>query len=451
MTVGNDLKLIIAFALPLFAGNVFQQLYNMVDTWTVGNYVSNEAFSAVGTVAPIINTFISVFTGFSTGSSVVISHYYGAKNYEKVHDAVHTAITLAGLIAVFLTVVGILMVPTMLRLTKTPAEVFPESRAYLTIYFAGVAGLLFYNMSAGILRAVGDSRRPFYYLVTSALINTALDLLFVIRFHLGVRGVAFATIIAQAISAMLALGTLLRTDICVKLRPQDLKIHTDMLGKIVRTGLPAAVQMGITSFSNVFVQSYINQFGRFCMGGWTAYHKVDQLIMLPMQSIGMAVSTFVGQNLGCGQTERARKGVRTAVMMSIVVTVSLSALVIFFAPQLVRFFIDTPETVTYGTLFLRRLTPFYGICCINQVLTQALRGAGNSKTPMVFILFSYVLFRQIYLFITSNFISNTLLPLAMAYPAGWIVCSILMFWYYRTHDLNRTSLVSASERRTGSR
>ncbi len=447
MTTGNEFRLLLAFALPLLAGNIFQQLYNVVDTWVVGNFVSDEAFSAVGTVAPIINMFISTFVGFSNGGGVVISQYYGAKNYEKVHDAVHTMIAMAIILAAVLSALGFLMVPTMLRLIKTPADVFPESLMYLRIYFAGVSGLLFYNMSAGILRAVGDSGRPVTFLVASAIINATLDLVFVLVFKMGVEGVALATIIAQGVSATMGITTLARTSTCVKLRLRDLKIHSDLLKKIVRVGIPAAIQMSITSFSNVFVMGYINQFGKYAMGGWTAYHKVDMIIVQPMQSLGIATSTFVGQNIGCGQEERARSGVRKALTLAIGITLSLSALVAVFAPALTAFFNDEPEVVRYGTLFMRWLTPLYFLFCINQVLGSALRGAGNSKATMVIMLFAFVAFRQTYMFVVSNFISNTVLPLAMGYPAGWFVCSLLTFLYYRSHGLKKSSIVAQNERR----
>ena len=253
MTQGSILQHIINFAFPLLIGNIFQQLYNTVDTWVVGNYVSNEAFSAVGTVGPIINMLIGFFTGLSSGAGVVISQYYGAKRFDKVHDAVHTSIVMTLLLGVVFTAVGILMIPPMLNLMKTPAEVFPESSAYLTIYFAGVLGLMLYNMGSGILRAVGDSKRPFYFLVVSAVLNTILDLVFVLVFNMGVRGVAWATIIAQFVSAILILITLMRTEICIKLILRDLKMDWEMLKKVVRVGIPAAIQMAVTSFSNIFV------------------------------------------------------------------------------------------------------------------------------------------------------------------------------------------------------
>ena len=441
MTEGSIFRHLISFALPLLIGNLFQQLYNTVDTWVVGNYVSNEAFSAVGTVAPIINMLIGFFLGLSSGAGVVISQYYGAKRYDKVQDTVHTSIVLTLVLGVLFTAIGILMTPFMLRFMKTPQEVFPESSAYLTVYFSGVLGLMLYNMGSGILRAVGDSRRPFYFLVISAVLNIALDLVFVLAFRMGVRGVAYATIIAQGISAILVLGTLMRSDSCVKLRLRSLKIHWDMLGKIFKIGVPAAIQMAITSFSNVFVQSYINHFGADCMSGWTAYGKIDQLLFLPMQSLALASTTFVGQNLGRNQVERAKAGVRTALAMAAVSTVAAMVPVILFAPQLVSFFNRNPEVIGYGTLLLRWISPFYVLCCVNQVYSGALRGAGNSRAPMIIMLCSFVAFRQIYLFVTANFISNTILPIALGYPAGWFVCSALTLLYYSRVKLSKSRIV----------
>lgn len=440
MTQGSVFRHLLLFSLPLLAGNVFQQLYNTVDTWVVGNYVSDAAFSAVGTVSPIINMLIGAFMGLSSGAGVVISQYYGAKKYDKVQDAVHTSIALTLVMTVLMTLIGIGMTPTMLHFMKTPDVVFGESRKYLTIYFAGMAGLLFYNMGAAILRAVGDSKRPFYYLVVAAVINTVLDLVFVLVFGMGVEGVAYATIIAQGISALLTLVTLMRTSSCVHLDVRKVRMHGRILKQMIYVGIPAALQMAITAFSNVFVQSYINQFGQDCMGGWTAYAKIDQLLFLPMQSLALAVTTFVGQNLGIGQEERAKKGGRTSFCMALAVTVVLSFCVILTAPALVAFFNDTPSVISYGTLFLRHLSPFYLLCCANQIYSAALRGAGNSRTPMLLMLISFVLFRQCYLYVVSNFISNTILPLAMGYPAGWLLCSILTLTYYRRAKLSKSAL-----------
>ncbi|MBR5444539.1 MAG: MATE family efflux transporter [Clostridia bacterium] len=441
MTEGPIIGHLIRFAMPLLIGNIFQQLYNTVDSWVVGNYVSKDAFAAVGTVGPIINMLIGFFLGLSSGAGVVISQYYGAKQHDKVSETVHTSIVMTLVMGVLFTFVGIWMTPFMLQFMKTPPSVMPESTAYLTIYFAGVIGLMIYNIGSGILRAIGDSQRPFYFLVVSALLNTVLDLVFVLAFDMGVRGVALATVIAQGVSAFLVLLTLVRSDTCVKLSLQKLKFHWDIFVKIVRVGIPAAIQMMITSFSNIFVQSYINFFGENCMAGWTAYGKIDQLIFMPMQSLALASTTFVGQNLGIGQVDRAKKGVRSALNISFAATVIVMIPVILAAPHLVRFFNSDPAVIEFGTLFLRYITPFYILCCVNQVYSGALRGAGNSKIPMIIMLASFVCFRQIYLFIMANFISNTVLPITMGYPAGWLVCSALTFIYYHKVPLDKVKLI----------
>ena len=440
MTQGNIVRHLIIFALPLLAGNVFQQMYNMVDTWVVGRYVSNEAYAAVGTNGPIINLLIGFFMGLSSGAGVVISQYYGAKRYEDVSRTVHTAITMTLILAVLFTGLGLFLTPYLLNFMNTPANVLPESTTYLRIIFSGIGGLMIYNIGSGILRAVGDSQRPFYFLVVCAVMNTVLDLLFVLVFRMGVAGVALATITSQAVSAVLVVITLLRTAECIKVRLKSLGIHFDMLKKIFRVGIPAAIQMAITSFSNIFVQSYINFFGDNCMSGWTTYAKVDQLLFLPMQSIALASTTFVGQNLGSNQVERAKKGVTRALLLAVTSTLILMVPVLIFAPQIVAFFNSKPEVVEYGSMLLRWMTPFYVLCCFNQIYSGALRGAGNSKAPMIIMLSSFVVFRQIYLFIMSR-ICNEILPIAMSYPAGWLLCSTLTLIYYHKVQLGKTRLV----------
>lgn len=444
MTTGNITRHIISFALPLLIGNIFQQLYNTVDTWVVGKFVSNEAYAAVGTVGPIINMLIGFFMGLSSGAGVVISQYYGAKRFAEVEKTVHTAIAMTLILGIAFTGLGLFMTPYMLTLMKTPENVLPESTAYLTIYFSGILGLMLYNIGAGILRAVGDSKRPFYYLVVCAVMNTVLDLVFVIQFKMGVKGVALATILSQATSAILVMITLLRTDECIRLRLKKLRLHWEMLEKIFRVGIPAAIQMAITAFSNIFVQSYINFFGDNCMSGWTTYAKVDQLLFLPMQSIALASTTFVGQNLGCNQVERAREGVRKALIISLISTVVLMVPVLIFSPEIVAFFNNKEEVVQYGSMLLRWLSPFYVLCCFNQIYSGALRGAGNSKAPMIFMLASFVAFRQIYLFAMSN-IWNEIIPIAMSYPAGWLLCSILTGVYYHKVRLGKSRLVEDVE------
>ncbi len=436
MTQGSVVGHLVRFAVPLLLGNLFQQLYNTVDLWVVGKFVSNEAYSAVGTVTPIIIMLIGFFMGLASGAGVVISQYYGAKKYNQVRQTVHTSIVMTLVLGAVLSVAGILIIPYMLKLMNTAPEAVPEATTYLTIYFAGAMGLLLYNMGSGILRAVGDSKRPFYFLVVSALLNIALDLLFVIGFGMKVEGVAYATILSQGVSAALILLVLARSnEDCVRLRWKELRVDRRILRQIIRIGVPSALQMAITSFSNVFVQSYINYFGLDCMSGWTTYSKLDQFIILPVQSLGLAATTFVGQNLGTDQVERAKRGTRDAFLLSVGITVVISSAAIALAPQLVAFFNDKPEVVAYGSLFLRYMCPCYVLICVNQVYSGSLRGAGISQPPTYIMLASFVVFRQIYLYIMANFISNTILPIAMGYPAGWLVCSVLTLIYYSHVDL----------------
>lgn len=442
MTEGNIFNHILVFALPLLIGNLFQQFYNTVDTWVIGNYVENDAaYAAVGSVGPIINMIIGLFVGFSSGAGVVISQYYGAKRYDKVQNAVHTSACITLIMGVVMTALGILLVPYMLDFMNTPDSVIPEATTYLTIYFGGVVGLMIYNIGSGILRAVGDSTRPFAFLVVSALVNIVLDLLFVIKFRMGVAGVAYATVIAQATSALLVVITLLRSNNCIKLVPNKIKIDKETFFKIIKIGFPSAIQLSLTSFSNVFVQSYINYFGEDCMSGWTSYSKIDQFIFLPMQSLAIASTTFVGQNLGCGNVDRAKRGVRIAIIMALTATVTIMIPVMAFADKFVYFFNKNPEVIRYGVMLLRSITPFYLLCCFNQILAGALRGSGNSRAPMIIMLTSFVAFRQVYMFVMSNFICNEIIPIAMGYPAGWLLSATLSFIYYKKTDLKKRVVI----------
>ena len=431
MTEGNIAKHLITFALPLIFGNLFQMLYNMVDTWVVGNYVSDTAFSAVGTLASVTNLMIGFFTGLAGGVGVIISQHFGAGNNERVKRAVHTAATLTLILCVVFTALGLILVKPFMVILKMPSEVEPEAVSYLSVWFTGISSLMIYNMGSGIMRAVGDSRRPFYFLVVSAIINTVLDLLLVLVFDMGVVGVALATVIAQTVSALMVIITLMTANSAVRFQPKAMCLDRELLGKIIRIGIPTALQMSITSFSNIFVQSYINFFGKECMGGWTAYSKIDQIVLLPMQSISLATTTFVGQNLGKRQTERADRGVNVGLMMSLASNVALILPIMLFAGFFVSIFNSSPEIIEYGTMFLHWLTPFYLTWCINQSYSGALRGSGNTTVPMIIMLSSFVVFRQVYLFVVSNFISNTILLIAMAFPAGWVLSSILTFVYYK--------------------
>ena len=431
MTQGVIWKHLLAFALPLMIGNLFQQLYNTVDSIVVGQFVSKQALAAVGSTTSIINMLVGFFSGVSVGAGVVISQRFGAKDPEGVHKAVHTTISLTLIIGAIGTVVGIFLAPVMLTLMKTPQDVFVEAKAYLQIYFGGISGLMLYNMGSGILRAVGDSRRPLYFLVFSSCVNIVLDLVFVLVFQMGVKGVALATIIAQFSSAALIYITLYRTHDVHRFQPSKLRIYPEMVKNIIRVGLPSGLQQALTSFSNVFVQSYINSFGTNCVAGWSCYHRIDQFILLPMQSISMASTTFVGQNMGNRNLERAEKGIRTAVTLSLLVTGVLITLVWIFCVPLIKIFNADPAVLEYGRTFIRIISPFYLIICFNQIYAGALRGAGDAKTPMIIMLFSFVFFRQMYLAIGTQFPAlNNPWFVGLGYPAGWAMCSALQLLYF---------------------
>jgi putative MATE family efflux protein len=440
MTQGNILGHIVRFALPLLLGNLFQQLYNMVDTWVVGNYVSNEAYSAVGSVGWISSCLISFFTGLATGAGVVIGQYYGAGQKDKVQQAVHTAIAMTLGLGVFFTGLGLVSIPFMLDVMNMPASVRPEATTYLTIYFSGVMGLMLYNMCAGILRAVGDSQRPFYFLVVCAVLNTVLDLLFVLVFDMGVAGVAIATILSQSVSAALVIITLIRSDNCIKLRLKKIRIHWDIMKKVFNVGFPTALQLSITSFGNVFVQSYINFFGPDCMSAWTTYNKVDQLITLPTQSFSVAVTTLVSQNLGAGKMERVRHGVKTGMIIALGSAAVLMIPVIVFAPNLATFFNGKAEVVEIASMFLRLLTPGYLIWCVYTIYVGALRGMGNTKIPTIIGLTSFVAFRQVYSFAMSK-ICNQIIPMALSYPLAWLIAAVAITIYYQKVKNRKSTLV----------
>ena len=436
MTEGNIWLHLIRFAVPMAIGLLFQQLYNTVDTLVVGRFVGKEAQAAVGSTGPIINTLVGFCAGLATGASVVISQRYGAHDDEGLSKAVHTTVALTILLSVIATGIGQLIIAPMLRFMQTPEDVFADSGTYLSIYFAGISGMLFYNLGSGVLRAVGDSRRPLFFLILSALLNTALDLLFVLAFGMKVDGVALATVLANVLSAMLILLTLSREKSNYGIRWRKVRIDRNSLKQILRIGLPSSVQSAITAFSNVFVQSYINYFGSACMAGYGVYGKIDAFALIPVQSISMASTTFVGQNWGAKQPGRARKGVRTATLMSLISTAVLGLLVYVLARPLMTLFSPEEDVIEYGIRFIRIVTPFYLAICFNQIYAGALRGVGDATMPTVIMLISFVAFRQVYLAVTRA-LDAGFIAVALAYPVGWILCSTLLVIRYSRSVLVR--------------
>ncbi len=443
MTEGTILRQLIAFALPLMLGNVFQMLYNTVDSVIVGNFVSKQALAAIGSTTMIVNLFVFFFNGFSIGAGVVIGQYFGARDMEKLHDAIETTMAATFILSLLFSLLSFVIVDPLLRMMSTPEDVFHDASVYLRIYLGGIAGLLIFNMGSGVLRAVGDSTRPLYFLIFTSLLNIALDLFLVLVLKMGVAGAAVATIVSQFLSAALILVLLSRTRDIYRLEWRELCIRWPILRRVFAIGLPAAVQSVITALSNVFVQGYINVFGSDVMAGWSSYNKLDQFIMLPMQSMAMSATTFVSQNVGAGNDRRSDRGTVAALGLTCAVTGSIIALLVAFAPGAVRLFSPDEAVIRYGVLFIRTNVIFLLFNCINHVLAGALRGRGDSRGPMIIMLASFVALRQIYLFVVTHYFANTPRIVGIGYPVGWVSCCAAELLYFA---LKRRKRLAAEEK-----
>ncbi len=430
MTEGSIVRQLILFSIPLLIGNLFQQLYNTVDSIIVGNYVGSEALAAVGTSTPLVNLLIGFFMGVAAGAGVIISRYFGARKKEELTLAVHTFAAFTIIFGVLMTVIGIALSPFFLRLIQTPENIFSDADAYLRIYFAGILFTMIYNSGSGILRAVGDSKRPLIFLIVSSVINVVLDLVFVINFDMGTAGVAWATLIATAVSSILVVIVLLQSKEDYRLIPSKIKVDRSMLGQIIRIGIPSGLQQMIVSFSNTLVQSYVNRFDYAAIAGFSSANKFDNFLSLPAQSFSLSITTFVGQNLGAKQLERVKRGVLICTIMSIIVVTSIGIPAYLFAEECIRVFADDAEVIRVGSTMMRTVIPFYFALCINQVLTGAIRGAGITTVPMMTAIFSFCIVRQIFLAVTMP-IFNTVDLVFWSYALTWALCSVLLLIYYR--------------------
>ena len=429
MTSGPIAKLLVTFAVPLLLGNMFQMLYNTVDALVVGNFVGKEALAAVGSTASITNIAVLFFNGVSVGGGVVISQFYGAHDHENLHKAIETTMAVTFMIGVLFTILGVLTVPYMLRFMSTPEDVMGEAGVYLRIYFAGIAGLLVYNMASGILRAVGDTAKPLLFLILSSILNILLDLLFVVVLRAGIEGVALATILSQFISAAAVLTLLSRSRDIYRFSWKELAVDRPILSKILSVGLPSGVQAMITAFSNVFVQSYINSFGSGCMAGWSCYNKLDQFVFLPVTSMSQSATTFVSQNIGAGQAKRADRGTRVSILISVGITTCVAAVLFVVARPAVAMFNREPDVVQYGVLFLRMNVFFLIANTVNHVLAGSLRGRGDGKGPMFIMIVSFVAIRQTYLFLITRVVQSEA-AVGFGYPVGWMSCCAIELIYY---------------------
>ena len=430
MTSGSIGKRMMFFALPLLLGNLFQQLYNTVDSLIVGNFLGSSALAAVSSSGSLIFMLIGFLSGISAGAGVVISQYFRAEDVPNIQRAVHTTVAFGIAAGLLMTIVGILLSPQILAWMGTPESVMPESISYLQIYFSGSLGFVLYNVFVGILQAVGDSRPPLYYLMASSVINLVLDILFIGFFHTGVSGAALATVISQVFSAILCFVQLLRTKESYQLRLSSIRFDLPMLGRIIRIGLPSGIQNSIIAFANVVVQSYINAFGEMAMAGYGAYTKIEGFAFLPINSFTMAMTTFVGQNLGAGQTERTRKGARFGILVTVVMAELIGVIVMLFAPQLIAAFDSTPAVVQFGVEKARTAALFYCLLAYSHSVASVIRGAGKAVVSMLIMMTFWCVVRVAFLAVSIPFTHSVLMVYAV-YPLTWALSSVAFFFYYR--------------------
>lgn len=431
ITEGVIWQQLLIFFFPMLFGTFFQQLYNTADAVVVGRFVSKEALSAVGgTTGTLINLFVGFFVGISTGATVIISQYYGGNDKKEVSKAVHTAIALAITGGAVIMVVGIVGAPIALHWMGTPDNILPHSLTYIRIYFGGMIANLLYNMGSGILRAIGDSKRPLYFLIVSCFVNIILDVVFVVVFHQGVNGVAVATVVSQICSAILVCITLIKTNDIYKLSIKNIRFHGDMLKRIIRVGLPAGLQSLMYSSSNVIIQSNMNQFGTDTIAAWTAYGKIDGIFWMTMNSFGISVTTFSGQNYGAGKYDRVKKGMRQCLLIAMVVAICLSSVLYFGGAYVYRLFTDEVEVIEIGLVILRFLAPTFITYVSIEILSGTLRGMGSTFIPMIITCLGICLLRMIWVFIAVP-VWPDMKAVIFSYPLTWVTTSILFILYYR--------------------
>lgn len=428
MTEGSVVKNILFFSVPLILGNLLQQLYNTVDSIIVGNYVGSNALAAIGSSTSLVYLLIAFSQGVSVGAGVVISQRLGQKNKEGVQISVHTALALAGILGMILTVGGILFSKEILLWMNTPEEVLTDAVTYLRLYSAGMVFNVVYNMAAGILNAAGNSRRSLGYLAIASVTNLILDLVFIVGMKMGIAGAAIATNIGQIVSCVLAIWFLVRTQTDYKVCLSKIKIHKATAGLIIKIGLPTGFQNMVISLSNILVQSSVNSFGANAMAGFGAYMKVDGFNVLPVTSFGMAATTFVGQNYGAGKLERVKRGMWMTLGIGILYTITTGILLLTFSETIMHLFSNDAAVIAYGQQAMRFFCPFYWVLSILHALSGTVRGTGKSIPPMIVLLVSLCLFRVLWVqFVMPNIASIE--GIFMLYPISWAIGSGLMILY----------------------
>lgn len=433
MTMGSPYKLMLAFALPVFLSQLFQQMYNTADALIVGHYLGTEALAAVTSSGTLIFLLISFFTGTAMGGGVVISRYFGANNEKQVSRGIHTLIAFGLVSGLLLTVVGVALTPTFLRWMNTDAEVLPQAIEYFRYYFLGGLALVMYNICRSIMNALGDSRRPLYYLIFSSILNVILDILFLAAFRWGVWSAALATVISQAASVVLCMIYLLKKGNIFTVEIKKIRFHKDLLLEIIRYGLPSGIQNSMIAIANVVVQSQINSFGKLAMAAYGAHSKIEGFAFLPITSFNMAATTFISQNLGAKQYDRAKKGARFSILSAVLLAETIGVAVFLLSPYLVGFFDKTPGVIELGVQQGRTLAPFYFLLAFSHSIAAVCRGAGKAFVPMFVMLSVWCVVRIAYIMLVTKLFGEIWL-IYWAYPLTWCISSIIYLIYYLKSD-----------------
>ena len=430
ITEGIIWRQLLLFFFPIVFGTFFQQLYNTIDTVIVGQFVGKAALASVGgSATQLINLVVGFFTGLSSGASVVIAQFFGAKDERSVKESLHSAYAFSILGSIVISALGIGLAPQLLRWMNTPEELLADSTLYLRIYFAGILFVFIFNVGSSILRAVGDSKNPLYYLIACCFINIFLDLLFVIVFHLGVAGVAYATFLSQAISALLVTHKLMTSHSILTLKIRDIRLHKNVLKSQLWIGLPAGFQSVMYSISNVIIQAALNRFGTDTVAAWSAYGKLDAIFWMVSGAIGISITTFVGQNYGARKYDRVHKSVRICLGIDSIISVILIVFLMLFRVPLFRLFTQDPSVIRIGSDMLALITPCYIFFVFIEVLAGALRGMGDVMIPTLITLLGVCVLRLIWIAVVLQ-ISPTVNAIIYSYPVTWIATAVLFIIYY---------------------
>lgn len=436
MTEGSIAGTMVAFAIPLLLGHLFQQLYNTADSLIVGNFLGSEALAAVSSSGNLIHLMIGFFNGIAGGAGVVIARYYGAKDQQHVQKSIHTLLAFGIAAGLLLTVIGVTLAPKMLEWMGTPEEVLPQSISYFRTYFYGSMAFVLYNICRGILQAVGDSKNPLIYLIISSIVNVVLDLLFVGVFGWGVGSAAAATAISQLVSTVLCLYQLVHSDREYRVKLSKIHFNLPMLKEIMDNGIPSGFANSIIAIANVVVQANINAFGAAAMAGCGAHSRIEGFAFLPVICFNMAITTFISQNLGAKQYERAKKGVRTGLTFAVVFGEAVAVLIYIFSPQLIGLFDRNPEVIAYGVMHQRTTTPFFFLLAFTHAMGAVFRGAGMAKTSMVVMAICWCVIRVPYVTLAARIVP-VLRSVSTGYPVTWALSSLCFaVLYFKTDWLH---------------